>query len=43
MPEEQIEKFAEISQGNLDFTIGSALDLFGGKLIYDEIVEEYNK
>ena len=40
---EQIEKFAEISQGNLDFTIGSALDLFGGKLIYDEIVEEYNK
>jgi len=41
--EEQIEKFAEISQGNLDFTIGSALDLFGGKLSYDEIVEEYNK
>ena len=40
---EQIEKFAEISQGNLDFTIGSALDLFGGKLSYDEIVEEYNK
>ena len=40
---EQIEKFAEISKGNLDFTIGSALDLFGGKLSYDEIVEEYNK
>lgn len=40
---EQIEKFAEISHGNLDFTIGSALDLFGGKLSYDEIVEEYNK
>ena len=40
---EPIAKFAEISQGNLDFTIGSALDLFGGKLSYDEIVEKYNK
>lgn len=34
---EQIKKFEEISGGKLDFTIGSALDLFGGNLKYDEI------
>lgn len=34
---EQIKKFEEISNGKLDFTIGSALDLFGGNLKYDEI------
>lgn len=34
---EQIKKFDEISNGKLDFTIGSALDLFGGNLKYDEI------
>lgn len=32
-----IRHFQEVSQGNLDFTIGSALDLFGGKLAYDEV------
>lgn len=34
---EQIEHFKVISEGRLDYTIGSALDLFGGKLRYDEI------
>lgn len=34
---EQIEYFNEISQGEMDYTIGSALDLFGGSLKYDEI------
>ena len=34
---EQIEKFKEASDGKLDFTIGSALDIFGGNLPYDEV------
>ncbi len=34
---EQIDEFKKISGGKMDFTIGSALDLFGGKLPYDEI------
>ena len=36
---EQLEHFREISGGNIDFTIGSALDLFGGKIAYDSIVK----
>lgn len=31
---ENIEKFQELCQGKLDYTIGSALDLFGGHLSY---------
>jgi phosphoribosylformimino-5-aminoimidazole carboxamide ribotide isomerase len=34
---EQINRFGELSGERLDFTIGSALDLFGGTLKYDEI------
>ena len=34
---EQIKRFETISGGRLDFTIGSALDLFGGNLKYDVI------
>lgn len=34
---EQIRKFGDISKNKLDFTIGSALDLFGGTLKYDEV------
>lgn len=34
---DQIEFFNEISEGKMDYTIGSALDLFGGSLKYDEI------
>lgn len=30
-----LRRFAEITGGKLDFTIGSALDLFGGKLPYN--------
>ena len=37
---EDLERFQEISEGRLDFTIGSALDLFGGKIPY-EIVAKY--
>lgn len=34
-----LEKFREISGGNLDFTIGSALDLFGGSIPYEIIAK----
>lgn len=36
---EDLEKFRSISRGNLDYTIGSALDLFGGKIPYDKIIK----
>lgn len=38
---EQIEQFGRISNKKLDFTIGSALDLFGGNLSYNKIAEKY--
>ncbi|MBU3874812.1 phosphoribosylformimino-5-aminoimidazole carboxamide ribotide isomerase [Faecalicatena sp. AGMB00832] len=34
---EDLEEFSELCQGKLDFTIGSALDLFGGKIPYENI------
>lgn len=34
---EELAHFREISGGRVDFTIGSALDLFGGKLPYEQI------
>ena len=34
---EDIEKIKELGNGKVDFTIGSALDIFGGKLKYDII------
>lgn len=34
---EDIERFREITGGNIDFTIGSALDIFGGHLSYDRV------
>lgn len=33
-----LRRFEKLSQGKLDFTIGSALDLFGGTLPYKEIL-----
>lgn len=36
---EDLEEFRKESGGNLDFTIGSALDLFGGKIPYEWIVK----
>ena len=33
----ELEQFRQISGGNLDFTIGSALDLFGGTIPYDAV------
>lgn len=37
---EDLEEFRADSNGNLDFTIGSALDLFGGSIPYD-VVKTY--
>ena len=34
---EQIDKLKEAPGGKLDFTIGTALDIFGGNLPYDEV------
>ena len=34
---EDLREFARISGGKLDYTIGSALDLFGGKIPYEEL------
>ena len=34
---QDLEYFKEISEGRLDFTIGSALDLFGGKIPYQTV------
>ena len=36
---EDIELLRNYGNGNVDFTIGSALDIFGGKLSYSKIVE----
>jgi phosphoribosylformimino-5-aminoimidazole carboxamide ribotide isomerase len=35
--EAQLERFREVSKGRLSFTIGSALDIFGGRLKYDDV------
>ena len=34
---EDLEQFAHLTKGCLDFTIGSALDLFGGTLPYEKV------
>lgn len=34
---EQLTHFSEISGGKIDFTIGSALDLFGGNISYENV------
>jgi len=36
-----IERFEELCEGSIDFTIGSALDMFGGSLSYADIVKKY--
>lgn len=36
---EDLEVFQEASGGKLDFTIGSALDLFGGKIPYEKLIK----
>lgn len=36
---EDLQRFRQISGGRLDFTIGSALDLFGGSIPYKTVVQ----
>lgn len=40
---EDLERLERIGKGRLDVTIGSALDLFGGSLSYEEISKRYGK
>ncbi|HJD46739.1 MAG TPA: phosphoribosylformimino-5-aminoimidazole carboxamide ribotide isomerase [Candidatus Mediterraneibacter norfolkensis] len=37
---EDLDRFREVSGGRLDFTIGSALDLFGGKIPYEKLAQQ---
>ena len=37
-----LEKLDSLSGGKMDFTIGSALDLFGGKMKFDEVLKHYS-
>ena len=36
---EDIDKLKCLGKGRLDFTIGSALDIFGGQLSYEKVVK----
>ncbi len=38
---EDLELLEEISEGRIDFTIGSALDLFGGEISYQEVRKRF--
>lgn len=38
---EDIRELEKYGNGKLDFTIGSALDIFGGKMAYNDIVSRY--
>ncbi len=40
--EEDIITLERVGGGNLDFTIGSALDIFGGKLCFEKLAKKYN-
>lgn len=37
-----LERLRDISGGNMNYTVGSALDLFGGPLKFDKIVTDFN-
>ncbi len=41
--EDDIKKLEEYGKEKIDFTIGSALNLFGGKMSYEEIVKKYGR
>jgi phosphoribosylformimino-5-aminoimidazole carboxamide ribotide isomerase len=38
---EDLKRIGVVGQGKIDLTIGSALDIFGGDLSFNEVVE-YN-
>ncbi len=39
---EDIEKISAIGKGNIDFTVGSALDIFGGDLSLEKILSRFS-
>lgn len=39
---EDLTRLEKISDGTMDFTIGSALDLFGGNMKFDEVLSRYH-
>ena len=39
---EDIQKLKALGRGRIDFTVGSALDIFGGCLDFDKICSEYS-
>ena len=40
---EDLDKLDRYGQGAMDFTIGSALDLFGGQIPFKDIVKKAGK
>ena len=38
LPQDDLEIINRVGQGRVDVTIGSALDLFGGPIKYEEVV-----
>ena len=38
---EDIEMIRKVGEGHVNFTVGSALDLFGGSLKFDKIVTKF--
>ncbi len=38
---DDIEKIKQIGNGKINFTVGSALDIFGGKMKYEKIIKTY--
>ena len=40
---EDIEKINLLGKGKIDFTIGSALDIFGGKLEFEKVAAKYKR
>jgi len=40
---DDLERVARAGRGRVDITVGSALDIFGGKLPYEEVVAWHSK
>lgn len=38
-----LERFYEVCEGKVDVTVGSALDIFGGELKYDDVVDWHKR
>jgi phosphoribosylformimino-5-aminoimidazole carboxamide ribotide isomerase len=38
-----LDLIEELGQGRLDFTVGSALDIFGGEMAYEDVIRRINR